>query len=142
MERVRLCEYIAIQTCLTTCICKTHLSVCACIFPGTVPDRYRCLHRRMSEGHIHLFQAATPVSMMYGSVAWHFAPIKCLKLAGRDLCFKGSVFHRIIPGFMAQGGDITDGDGTGPSRAATTWSHFEFQLTTRRPASLQSCLNT
>ena len=33
--------------------------------------------------------------------------------SGVDLCFKNSIFHRVIPGFMLQGGDITDFNGFG-----------------------------
>ena len=38
---------------------------------------------------------------------------KGVGVSGKRLHYRGNKFHRIIPGFMIQGGDITHEDGTG-----------------------------
>ena len=38
---------------------------------------------------------------------------KGIGTSNKPLCYKGAIFHRIIPGFMCQGGDFTKFNGTG-----------------------------
>ena len=54
--------------------------------------------------------------------------------SGKPLCYKGTVFHRIIPDFFFQGGDFTHGTGVGgESIYGGTFEDENFNVNHNRP---------
>ncbi|KMZ65171.1 Peptidyl-prolyl cis-trans isomerase CYP19-3 [Zostera marina] len=60
---------------------------------------------------MELFAEVTPKTME--NFRAQYTGEKGIGQSGKPMHYKGSIFHRIIPNFMCQGGDFTRANGTG-----------------------------
>ena len=82
---------------------KPNLSMTICIFDND--NQEKCLQLNKMEIIIKLFDDEVPLTCE------NFRHIALKGINGKN--YYGSIFHRIIPNFMIQGGDIINHDGTG-----------------------------
>ena len=61
---------------------------------------------------------------------------------GKNLWLKGTRIHRIVPGFLVQGGDILHGDGTGGESIYGTCFEDEAFVASHDRAGVVSMANT
>jgi len=76
-----------------------------------------------------LFRTAAPKTVD------NFRALCACDTGDAKLCYKGSTFHRVIPNFMIQGGDIIRGDGTGGAsiyNGGGTFADEEFKVSFNR----------
>ena len=96
-----------------------------------------CLHLRREERKTY---GSNPLGALLGSIFVFLKfPLQCREkgvgASGKDLHYKGCVFHRVIPDFMAQGGDFTNGNGTGGESIYGMGSIIPRGSTPRSPVS-------
>ncbi|KAL6526848.1 hypothetical protein OROGR_015938 [Orobanche gracilis] len=80
---------------------------------GTSVDIDQVTHKVYFDIEINGKQIGRVVMGLFGKTVPRTAGDKGIGTSGKQLHFKGSKFHRIIPSFMIQGGDFTRGDGRG-----------------------------